>query len=546
MKIRKITALMLSTVMVIGTLAGCGGSGKKESGGEKSKGGGEYQTTYGDKKFDDVTITVELFDRSNAPKGSTLTDNRWVEYVNEQMNKVGINVEFVGVPRADEVTKMQTMMSSQTAPDLTLTYTYSHAENYFNQGGTWDLSEFIDGEDQAKNLKSYIGEDVLDLARTSEGSLYGIVAKRATTAETNLFIRKDWLDALNLEVPTTPDELFEVATQFVKNNLEGRKDAIGLYFFGLNDATSRVCFRNSMSLAFSQLGGDKKELDIASGYDYYYDPGYREYLRFVNKCYNAGLMDGEYYSMTTDTYNSDIVSGATGFFESNVNYSVDILRGNLLKTLQENNPNADIVSIPTLKNVNDGQQYTANYSPGGLVAFCPKTADAETVEACMTYLDWMCTKEGGYVLYHGFEGEHYELDENNVPVVKDAAYNATDKDWLRTDIFLTGNQGYFTTVEDFNACTAKENIGYEQYVTDNYENAMVGTCIQESVYTSPSAPDINTDLYLVCTEWVVKCVTEAESDFDKNYDAFMKAAEDAGIKTIIEERTEYYNELYGE
>ena len=303
-----------------------------------------------------------------------------------------------------------------------------------------------------------------------------------------MFIRKDWLDALNLEVPTTPDELFEVATQFVKNNPEGRKDAIGLYFFGLNDATNRVCFRNSMSLAFSQLGGDKKELDIASGYDYYYDPGYREYLRFVNKCYNAGLMDGEYYSMTTDTYNSDIVSGATGFFESNVNYSVDILRGNLLKTLQENNPNADIVSIPTLKNVNDGQQYTANYSPGGLVAFCPKTADAETVEACMTYLDWMCTKEGGYVLYHGFEGEHYELDENNVPVVKDAAYNATDKDWLRTDIFLTGNQGYFATVEDFNACTAKENVGYEQYVTDNYENAMVGNlytgvCLYISICT---------------------------------------------------------------
>ena len=168
---------------------------KKESGGEKSKGGGEYQTTYGDKKFDDVTITVELFDRSNAPKGSTLTDNRWVEYVNEQMNKVGINVEFVGVPRADEVTKTQTMMSSQTAPDLTLTYTYSHAENYFNQGGTWNLSEFIDGEDQAKNLKSYIGEDVLDLARTSEGSLYGIVAKRATTTQQQICLsaRIGWM-----------------------------------------------------------------------------------------------------------------------------------------------------------------------------------------------------------------------------------------------------------------------------------------------------------------------------------------------------------------
>ena len=159
MKNKKAVAMLLAASMVMSSMAGCGGKGKEEgSGGSAEKGGGEYQTTYGQKKFDDVTITVELFDRSNAPEGNTLTDNKWVEYVNEHMNKVGINVEFVAVPRSDEVPKMQTMVSSQTAPDITITYTYSYAEDYFNQGGTWDLSEFIDGENQAKNMKKYIGD----------------------------------------------------------------------------------------------------------------------------------------------------------------------------------------------------------------------------------------------------------------------------------------------------------------------------------------------------------------------------------------------------
>lgn len=548
MKRKRIMALWMASLMAVGALAGCGGNSDDKNAESGNSGSSEsgYQTTYGDKQFDDVTITVELFDRSNAPEGSTLTDNKWVEYVNEQMNKVGITVEFVAVPRSDEVTKMQTMMSSGTAPDLTLTYTYSHAEDYFNQGGIWDLSEFVDGEGQAENIKAYIGDDVLNIGRNSDGNLYGIVARRATTAETNLFIRKDWLDDLNLEVPTTPDELYDVISQFVNNNPDGRSDVIGASFWGLNDAANNVCYRNSMSLAFSQLAGDEKEMNIASGFDYYYDPGYREYVRYVNKFYNAGLLDTEYYTMTTDTYNSDIVNGAMGFFESNVSYNVDILRGNLLKTLQENDPEADLVSIPSLKNVNDGVQYSANYNAGGLIAFCPKTADAETVEACMTYLDWMCTQDGGFVLYHGFEGEHYNLDESGVPIVIDANYNATDKDWIRTDLFLTGNQGYFETVEDFNACTAAENPGYEQYVLDNYQNAMVGTCIQTDTYTSPSTPDLKTDLGLVCTDWMVKCVTCPEDEFDDNYDAFMKAAEDAGIKTIIEERTEHYNQVYGE
>ena len=73
--------------------------------------GGEskYQTTYGSKQFDGVTISVELFDRSNAPEGSTILENRWTKYAQDAMAEVGINLEFVAVPRGDEVSKMQTM-----------------------------------------------------------------------------------------------------------------------------------------------------------------------------------------------------------------------------------------------------------------------------------------------------------------------------------------------------------------------------------------------------------------------------------------------------
>ena len=65
----------------------------------------------------------------------------------------------------------------------------------------------FDGEDQAQNLKKYVGDSCLELGRNADGSLIGIVARRATTANSNIFIRKDWLDDLGLEVPTTTDEL---------------------------------------------------------------------------------------------------------------------------------------------------------------------------------------------------------------------------------------------------------------------------------------------------------------------------------------------------
>ena len=65
------------------------------------------------------------------------------------MKKVGIELEFVPVPRWDEIPKMQSMMASQTAPDITLTYTMSHVEQYFGIYESGDLSEFIDKPDQA-------------------------------------------------------------------------------------------------------------------------------------------------------------------------------------------------------------------------------------------------------------------------------------------------------------------------------------------------------------------------------------------------------------
>lgn len=546
---KRIVSVLLTTIIVLSSIMGCGSNNQAQT--ENTKAADKettstaqikenaqttdasgYQTTYGDKQFDNVTITVELFDRSNAPDGSTITDNKWTKYAQDEMKKVGINVEYVPVSRWDEVTKMQSMIASQTSPDITITYTYAYAEDYYNQGGIWDLSEFIDGENQARNMKAYLGEDVIDIGRNSNQELYGIVAKRATTAKSNLFIRKDWLDALGLDIPTTPDELYEMLDQFVHNNPDGRKDVMGVFYQMWNTKT-----------AFSQTVMDPIESAIASTEDCiseYYDKGMRDFYRYANKMYNNGLLNQEYYTMSEDDFKSYIVTGAVGFMEYNVNGSVDVLRGSLLKTLQENEPNAEIVSIPALKNINDGKQYSAAYSQGGLIAFCPKTASAEKVEACMTYLDWMCSQDGGFVIYHGFEGEHFNYDENNVPAVIDAEYNSKDKDWLRTDLFLTGNQGYFATVDDFNACTAKEAPGYEQYVIDNYENALTGTLVNDSTYTSPSTSDLLTDLNIVKDEYQVKCITCSEADFEKTFDEYMKALEDAGVQTIIDERIAYY------
>lgn len=545
MRTKRIASLAMVTVLAAGQLlAGCGsGSGKTDgnASGGSTGGSGKYQTTYGSKQFDNVKLTVELFDRSNAPNGSTITDNRWTKYCQDAMAKVGIDLEFVPVPRSDEVTKMQTMMASQSSPDITLTYTYSYAQSYFDQGGIWDLTDFIDGEDEAKNLKAYLGKDVLDIGRNEDGRLYGVVAKRATTAQDNIYIRKDWLDELGLDVPETPDELLDAAKQFVEKNPGEVSNPIGLW----------PCMADAARMAFSQVVDDpvKSKVAFSDGYVWdYYDPGQKEFFKWLNDAYNSGTMMPEYYTLKgigassssgEDQYKSYIVNGQVGCFMDNVNYAFDVLRGSLMTTLQENVPDAEFVSIPGLKNVNDGKVHTRGYSLGGLIAFVPKTASEETVEAAVTYLDWLCTKEGGFVIYHGFEGEHYEM-KDGVPAVIDVNYNATDKDWIRTDLFLTGNQGYFDSEDEFNKTTATEQPQYADYVIKSYEDSVAGECFHTDPYIAPSMTELQTDLGLVNGKYEVACITCAPSEFEATWDEFMTELENAQIQKIISEREEYF------
>lgn len=559
---RKITAVILSAAMVLGMTA-CGSdnagtagsaataaksgqaeesSAAKSSGTEETASAAdtaaaksEYQTTFGSKKFDDVTLTVEVFDRSNAPEGSTVIDNKWVDYINEKMSAVGIKIKFVAVPRSEEVDKVQTMMASGTGADIMLCYTNSIVEDFYNQGGTYDLAPYVDGADQAENLKKYLGEDCMNVARNKDGALWAIAARRSTTAVENVFIRNDWLKELGMQTPTTVDEMYSYLVGCKKNH----PDITACWY----DKDSALV--SEMAMPFLKSVTDDDSWNIYGGSFatlMYGDEGMTEYYRWLNKLYNEGLMDPEFYSYNDNnaTMNESIVSGKTASFEANVNYNVDSLRGEILQNLKQNDPNADIVSLAPLKNVNDGNTYNIGYSINGAFVFVPKTC--KNPEAAVTYLDWLATQDGGFTLFHGIEGKNYKL-EDGIPVVIDSDFNATDKDWIRHDLFLIGNQGYYMDENSFALATSKECPGYEDYVLQNYKNASAEKVCHQSVYTGPTYTEHSTDIGLVVDEYTTKCITCTEKEFDKNIADFKAALKENGIEDIIAERQSYFNSI---
>lgn len=500
---------------------------------------GEYQTTYGTKMFDDITITVEIFDRSNSPEGSTVINNKWVDYINEEMGKVGINVLFVPVPRMEEVSSIQLMMATDTGSDIMLCYTSSIVEGFYKDGGIHNLAPYIDGRGMALNLKEYIGDECLDMARNPENDLWAIPARRSTTTASNIFIRKDWLDDLGLDIPTTVDEMYEVLKAFKEYNPDGRDDIIASGFSTCKNPSDPA---GLLSYAFLNSTTDEKTFNINSGSPtdlIYTDSGFGEYFKWINKIYNEGLMDPEYYVGNDQTMKEDFVKGKIGCFELNVNYNVDSLRGSLLKTLQYNEPGADVISIPPLKNIHDGKVYNNGYPNHGAFIFIPKTC--KNVEAALTYLDWLATEKGGFTLFHGMDGEHFTYDEEGIPQIINADYNSVDKDWIRHDLFLVGNQGYYKTGEEFEKTTAYEAPGYEEYVVKNYRNASTGIVRSDTTFTAPTYIERNIEIGLIRNQYFVKLVTCNPEDFDRLLEEFKDKLKGVGYDQIILERTEFYS-----
>ena len=116
-----------------------------------------------------TTISVMVWDRGDAPQGMTVEANKMSEWINEQVADLGLQVEFVAVPRSTSEDVLTTMMTGGNAPDIIFSYDQNVFLNYANLGGLADLT------DAYENIGTTITANLAALTANSQ-------AKRAALA----------------------------------------------------------------------------------------------------------------------------------------------------------------------------------------------------------------------------------------------------------------------------------------------------------------------------------------------------------------------------
>ena len=330
---KKALALLLALSMTA-AMAGCGGSGG-DSG--ESKGGaadsGESKTEQSaDAGSDEQEDTGSGDEATDGPAGfnatgmpimnEPITLTAWIEggadtdwsqnmFLKEIEEKANIKLEIISTPSSDSLEKRNLMLAGDDYPDLLLTdwtaiLTKSDIMQFAVKEGIFlPITEYVDK--YGNNMKRVFDENPAyrEGSTAPDGEIYGFARFSECyhcSAYPKIYLRQDWMDKLNLEMPTNTEELREVLRAFVNEdpNGNGEKDEIGL--IGATTWNTPVEFA-LMGMSFQtvkpdfwlSLGADGESVEFSPSTD-----AYREGLRYIKSLYDEGLIEPTSFTQKED------------------------------------------------------------------------------------------------------------------------------------------------------------------------------------------------------------------------------------------------------
>lgn len=360
-------------LLAVASLAGCGGG----SGGAPAEEESEVIPTF----------TV-MFDYNVDAKGMSLTDNEYIDYLQEQ---TGVRVELDSPGTAGYLDKLNILMASGNYPDAFGITDKNKLLQFANDDLLTDIAPYLDNY---PNLKNAMPEEAW-LPVTQEGKIWAIPYNRHDGFHQVVYINKTWLDTLELEIPRTIDEFYEVMKAFTEQDPDrnGKKDTFGL--LGNSDLSygGRIFLAAFDAEAYRFRDGELQPPEITEEY--------RSYLTFMNRLISENILDPEWPTITGAIFREKVNTLKYGMFNGFWHF----------QSGREFAPGVmdHYVAIdPPLMEDGSPSRFTFNTTNRHYIAIPSGT---ENIEALLTFFDWAASPEGTKYNFLGIENKHYT--ENN-------------------------------------------------------------------------------------------------------------------------------------
>lgn len=318
------------------------------------------------------------------------------------------------------------MIASGKYPDVFMADLYSGAVlDLYNDGIVMDLTDMI--EEHSVYLKQIYKErpDIYREALTNDGKLIYFPSLNPMESQDDLYrlcyagliLRKDWLDKLDLEIPETIEDWYQVLKAFKTQDPNG------------NGVADEIPFDDSRYHVFCSAFGVLDGIYIDNTGAVSYGPlkeGYEKYLRTMHQWYEEGLIGNGAVTGTSKWSDVNIINNIAGSF-----YGLDNAWRVYLPSIQEKVRKAELVAA-NLPRAEDGKVYAdrVNLKTHIRQSVTVITNSCENPEAALKVIDYMYSEAGSNLLTWGIEGETYEIAPNGTKYLTKFALEQADDGYL--------------------------------------------------------------------------------------------------------------------
>lgn len=468
-----------------------------------------------------------------AIQNGKVFDEKW-DIFQEAFKDTNIKLKSAGSKNiSDEVQAFNLAIASGDLPDI-ISLAYSEKiEDLGIEGGMLPLNDLIDK--YAPNIKAFFEKypRYKKDAVAADGNIYFIPNYYdwyKMKAAQGLYIRKDWLDKLNLPVPDTMEDFYKTLKAFKTQDPNGN---------GLNDEvpyferTIEFAEKELIGLFGAEIGFYVENGKVKFGPQ---EERFKEAIKEVSKWYQEGLIDQEIFTrgfQARDYMLRNDIGGSTfDWFASTTSYNKD-------KTLKEKIPNFEF--IPIAPPLYKGKRYAPDARPtqnGGWGI----TVAAKDPVALIKYFDYWFSPKGYELINWGIEGDTFERDaQGNKYFTDKVLKNAkeTPLEVLRDKgiqfrVGMIQDYEYEKAWGDVDAVKAMEWYTNEGFIVEPMPKLKY--TVEENKRMQKIKVQIEMVVREMCQKWII-----GSEDFDKTYDSFIKRLETLGLQEALEINQKAYD-----
>lgn len=391
---KQIIALLLTLSIILGITA-CGGSAPSTNASTESEDATEAQASKPEKAEADSTsadtsqktysVMIQEFE------GAAISKDMLIFQELEKLT--GVRFDAMNVPGNEYAEKAQVTLASGNLPDMMETAQIDATE-YINAGTFVALDDVLESHGQ-NILARYDSLGIRNHTTHMDGNIYKIATLTERVFFINNIINKTWLDAVEMDMPTSLDELYQVLTAFRDNAGEGiiPEGAVpfanGGYAGGWNSAINMV--KKSYGIRDSNFGEYDDTIKFPP---YQMQDRYKAALAWSAKAYQDGLLDQQMFSISEDELQAKYANGLIGFQST---------WGDSLGS------HAPHLAAAPVMSTEFGEGKEVHSTP--ITTFYMISKSCEDVEGLVSALDYLYSDEGVLLTNWGIEGETYEVTD---------------------------------------------------------------------------------------------------------------------------------------